>query len=320
MKVILAFSILLFLGFSRLVAEEAELSVKAEIDKSVLTVGERLEYKITVTHDPRIQITPQWTPPSDAFDLKEAHDFSEKAGKQIAEGRRFILTAYELGEFILEPVAIRYRTADGKEKTIETNRLYLTVQSVDAGTPKTDIRGSKGVLTLKARWGRAVLLLLVLFCFGGGIFVWRWWTNRSQGSPVEKEPPLSPEDEALLKLSRLFDSDLIRQGKVKDYFLQLSQILRFYFERRFSVAAVELTTSETLESLHRMGLPNALEEKIRRVLDSADLAKFAKWAPSPTEITQLNQGSKQIIEEARPKPDVSPAIEPDKIKSALHGV
>lgn len=301
-------------------AEEPELSVKAEVDKSVLTVGERVEYKITVTHDPRIQIFPQYAPPAGVFDLKEAHDFSEKFGRQIVEGRRFILTAYELGEFILEPTVIRYRTAAGEEKTVETTRLYLTVQSVDAGKPKTDIRGSKGVLTLKARWGRTVLLLLIMLGVGGGVFLWRRWADRSQDDPMTKEPPLSPEDEALLKLSRLFDSDLVRRGKMKEYFLQLSQILKFYFERRFSIAAVESTTSEILKSLQRKALSNALEEKIGHVLDSADLAKFAKWAPSQAEIIQLNRMSKQIVEEARPKPDVSLAVEPEKIQSAPHGV
>lgn len=319
MRVVLVVAILLFLGPFGLAAGESELSVKAEIDKSVLTVGERVEYKVTVTHDPRIQVISQFAPAAGVFDLKEAHDFSEKVGKQIVEGRRFILAAYELGEFILEPVAIRYRTADGEEKTIETSRLYLTVQSMDAGKPKTDIRGSKGVLTLRPRWGRSLLLLLILLGLGGSVFLWRR-VNRSQDGPAIKEPPLSPEDEALLKLSRLFDSDLIREGRVKDYFLQLSQILRFYFERRFSIMAVESTTFEILESLHRKDLPNALEEKIRHVLDAADLAKFAKWAPLPVEIIQLNRMSRQIVEESRPKQDVSPAVEPEKIQGATHGI
>ena len=267
-------------------------------------MGERVKYKIRGTHDPRIQIVPQFAPPTDVFDLKEAHDFSEKVGKQIAEGRRFILTTYELGEFILEPVVIRYHTAAGEEKTVETNRLYLTVQSVDAGKPKTDIRGSKGVLALRARWGRAVLVLLILLGVGGGaLFCWR--AKRHQEGQVTDEPALSPEDEALLKLSRLFDSDLIRRGRMKEYFLQLSQILKLFFERRFNIAAVESTTHEILASFHEKSLPKSLEEKISQALDASDLAKFAKWSPSQPEIAQLNRLSKQIVEEARPKPDIS---------------
>ena len=204
MKISLIVAALLFLGPLRLTAGEPELSVKAEVDKSVLTVGERVEYKITVTHDPRIQIVPQFAPPTDTFDLNEAHDFSEKVGKQITEGRRFILATYELGEFILEPAVIRYRTAAGEEKTVETNRLYLTVQSVDAGKPKTDIRGSKSVLALRARWGRTVLVLLILLGVGVGAFL-GWRAKQNQESQTTKEPALSPEDEALLKLSQLFD-------------------------------------------------------------------------------------------------------------------
>lgn len=319
MKTPFIIAALLFLGPLRLTAGEPELSVTAEVDKSVLTVGERVEYKITVTHDPQIQIVSQLAPPTDAFELKEAHDFSEKVGKQIAEGRRFVLATYELGEFILEPAVIRYRTAGGEEKTVETNRLYLTVRSVDAGKPKTDIRGSKGVLALSARWGRTALVLLILLGVGGGAFLC-WHAKRHPEGQPTNEPALSPEDEALLRLSRLFDSDLIRHGKVKEYFLQLSQILRFFFERRFSIASVESTTSEILESFHEKHLPKSLEEKIRQVLDAADLAKFAKWSPLQLEITQLNRLSKQIVEEARPKPDISLSVGPKEIQGTPHGV
>lgn len=319
MKALLVVAALLFLGPFRLLAGDPELSVKAEVDKSVLTIGERVEYKITITHDLRVQIIPQLAPPTDAFDLKEAHDFSEKIGRRIVEGRRFILTAYELGEFILEPAVIRYRTTAGEEKTVETNRLYLTVRSVDAGKPKTDIRGPKGVLALRARWGGAVLILLILLGVAVGAFL-GWRAKQPQEGRATKEPELSPEDEALLKLSRLFDSDLIRRGRVKEYFLQLSQILKFFFERRFAIAAAESTTSEILESFHGKRLPKTLEEKIRQILDAADLAKFAKWAPSQTEITQLSQLSKQVIEEARPKPEISLPVEPEAIQGTPHGV
>ena len=292
----------LVLPLSFAASQEENLSVKAEISRATLTIGERTDYQVTVTHDPSLKILSKVVPPpSDVFEVKEARDLFEKQGKQIVEGRHFVLTAYELGEFILDPVKIQYRDSKGAEKTIETNRLYITVRSVDSGKPKTDIRGPKGVLKLSRNWRWLLWVLTLLVVGGGGWFLgWRRQQKILSGEKAE-EPPLSPEDEALLRLNRLFDSDLVRQGKMKEYFLEFSEILRRYFERRFDILAVESTTSEILRDLRDKELPQSLREKIREVLEGADWVKFAKWKPTPLEILKMNQQAKALIEEARPK-------------------
>ena len=304
MKLGPAFLLLCVLSVPLAAADDSAFSVKAEVDKGNLTVGEKVEYRVTITHDPSIQITSKVVPPpSDAFEVKEVHDFSEEQGRQIVEGKRFTLTLYELGEYILEPVTVRYRTAQGQEKSAETNRLYLTVRSVDAsGNPKTDIRDVKGVLRLPRQWKWILWSGLILLAAGGGGYFWWRSKHRPLDEEKPKEPPLSPEDEALLRLSRLFDSDLIRRGKIKEYFLELSEILRHFFERRFEILAVESTTSEILKSLREKEVSAGLRQKIQRVLEDADLAKFAKWKPALSEITPINLLSKALVEESRPKP------------------
>lgn len=308
------------LGTSSLLqaAEGGSVSIKAEVDKAFLTIGERVEYRVTVTHDPAIQVLSQIPPPStEVFEVKEVHDFSEKQGGQVAEGRRFILTTYELGEFILDPVTVRYRTPQGEEKKAQTHRLFLTVQSVDAsGKPKTDIRNVKGVLELPRRWGWLGSLFLSTLLAGAGIAVWWRSRHRRLTGEVAPETILSPEDEALLRLNRLFDSDLIRQGKLKEYFFELSEILRRYFERRFEILAVESTTFEILQALREKEISSSLREKIREVLESADLVKFAKGRPPVPEIMKVNQLAKAIVEEATPPlPPVQEAGSP-----VSHGV
>ena len=44
-----------------------------------------------------------------------------------------------------------------------------------------------------------------------------------------------------------------------------------------------------------------LTAKIKEVLEASDLAKFAKWRPEAAKVLDINQKSKQIIEEASPK-------------------
>lgn len=293
----------LILSTAGLGAEGENLSVKAEVDKAVITVGERLQYQVTVTHDPKIKILSQIIPsPSEVFEIKEAHDLYEKQGEKIVEGRSFVLTTFELGEFILNPVKVRYQMPDGQEKSIETNRLYITVQSVDrSGKQKTDIRDVKGVLKLKRHWKWLIAIGGLALLAGGGFWGWRQWRKKCLATSMPGNPVLSAEEEALLRLNRLFDSDLLRQGRVKEYFLELSQILRVYFERRFEITAVEATTHEIVFQLKQKKIPEPLLGKIADVLEAADLAKFAKWVPPLTEMIKIKQEVKQVVEEARPQ-------------------
>lgn len=283
--------------------EEENFSIRAEVDKAFLTIGERVEYRVTVTRNPPVQILSTIEPPSsDVFEIKEAHDFSEKQGKQIVEGRRFVLTTYQLGEFILDPITVRYRISGGKEKTAQTQRIYLTVQSVDSsGKPKTDIRGPKGVVNLPPKRFWIFALFFFMGMGGAGFYFWWRWKNRPAPGTMVEETLLSAEEEALLRLSRLFDSDLLRQGKLKQYFLVLSEILRKYFERRFEIQAVELTTSEILRALRDKSVDASTRELIREVLDQADWVKFAKWSPTVPEILQINQKAKAIVEATKPQ-------------------
>ena len=308
-KLLLAGCLIVFASGIGLAADEEKLSVRAEVDKAFVTIGERVEYRITVTHDPSIQIQSKIVPPpSDAFEIKEVHDFSERQGKLIVEGRRFTVSLYDLGEFILEPVTVRYRIGTGEDKSVQTNRLFLTVQSIDtSGKPKVDIKDVKGVLGLRRDWRWLIALVVILGIGGVGGYI--WWAKRRRvlGEGSAEELPLSPEDEALIRLNRLFDSDLIRRGEIKQYFLELSEILRRYLERRFEILAVESTTSEILRDLREKEVSRTILDKIQEVMEVADLVKFAKRKPTPSEIVKVNQLSKAAVEEARPKIAVSEA-------------
>lgn len=300
--------ILITLGLSGplAAAEDGSFSVKAELDKAFVTIGERIEYRVTITHGADTEVVSKVVPPpSDAFEVKEAHDIYEKQGKQTVEGRRFMLTTYELGEFILDPVAINYKTKNGEEKSVQTNQLYLTVRSVDSsGKPKTDIRGPKGVIDLKQEWYWLFVVGFLILVLSVGGYIWWQWKHKKTRSPSEQEVILSPEDEAMVNLYKLFDSDLIKRGKLKEYFLELSEVMRHYFERRFQIVALESTTLEILRDLREKEVSQELRKLIQEVLDTADLVKFAKWKPASNEIVRVNQQAKAIVEQARPKAEV----------------
>ena len=289
--------------------DDSEISVKAEINRAEITIGDPVEYTVQIRHGAKVKILSQVPPPpEDLFKIKKVEDINRKDGRQAVEGRKFILTAFRLGDFVLDPVRIEYRTGDAPPKSLETSKIYITVKSVAKGEEKKDIRGIKSTLALiqKLGWGIAVPIGLALL--GIAFFLYRKYRKNPELFFKPAEPPLTPEEEALNSLNRLFDSDFMRRGKIKEYYLKLSSILRVYFEKRFHVLAVESTTYEILLELSKKEVERGLLEKIREVLEWADLAKFAKWVPEPAQVILINQKAKQIIEAAKPVPEPSHGV------------
>lgn len=303
MKKILALFLLsaaFFTAPSLQAAEEPRISVKAEVNKAFITIGDPVIYTITVKHHKDVKLVSAIHPPSDQiFKVKNVQDSVKKEGDFTYEIKKATLTVFSLGEYILDPVSIQYLDTDGQPKTIQTDKIYISVRSVAQGKEITDIRGVKAVIKIPKKFllfiyivlGAAAVLALVLL----------WLRRKKPQADAEPKLVRSLEDEALFRLNQLFDSDLLRRSKIKEYYLQLSDILKFYLERRFKISAGEATTFEIQRMLREKEIDTSLRTLVTEVLEAADLAKFAKWKPEPPEIVQINQKSKQIIETARPK-------------------
>ncbi len=294
-------------------AETDAIRVKAEVDKAFLTIGDPVTYTVTVEHAPDIRVLSEIpAPSSDFFEIKKIEDIHKKQKKESVTGRKFVLTSYRLGEFILDPVAIKYQKAGQPEKSILTNKLYLTVKSVSEGSSQEDIRDVKSVIPFPLRIGKTLWTLFALVILLAGYFLARALFKKKNVFQLAP-PPLTPEEEAFLHLGELFESDLLKRGLIKMYYLRLSEILRVYFEKRYKILAVELTTVEILRALLPLHLETELYLKIQYVLEASDLAKFAKWVPTAPEILQTNKKSEEIIKESVP-------VLEQTLAEASHGV
>lgn len=276
------------------------ISVKAELNKAFITIGDPVEYTVSVRAAPEVQVLSAIPyPPDDIFKIKKIEEFSNEEGGMKITGKKFHLTTFQLGEFILDPVSIEFRPKGGEVQKIQTSRIFLTVKSVAGGEQKTDIKGLKGLISIPLKFlgwilAAAGILLLLL-----APFIYRWLKKKAAEPPVPARV-LTAEEEALQSLNQLFDSELIRQGKIKEYYLKLSEILRDYLEKRHGVHAIESTTFELLTLLREKEISGLLRNKIKDVLEFSDLAKFAKSRPDPTEIVTYNKRSREIIEESGP--------------------
>ena len=138
-------------------------------------------------------------------------------------------------------------------------------------------------------------------------FIWR----KKPLSEEDKIALLPPYDRAKLALKQLDESTYLENSELKDYYSELTFIIRKYLDEKVYDRALESTTDELITRLNLLNDANQIElskEDIRKldtILKRADLVKFAKSAPD-VELAILDRNTIDIeidhVKEALPEP------------------
>ena len=147
-----------------------------------------------------------------------------------------------------------------------------------------------------------IILGILLFLAAAGYFLLRRKKNTTK-PPMAIQSPWEKACQALLVLEK---SSLLSQSRFKEFYSELSDIVRHYFEERFHYHAPEMTTEEFLLSLKSSDQLNSKQqETLKEFLTSCDMVKFAKYVPAVDEGKKSLQLAKQLIEETKPVVPVS---------------
>jgi len=278
--------------------QDSKISVKAEVDHAFFTIGDLVVFKIIAEHDSSIQIARIDTAETlKDFEVKEEKDIRNELSGLISEGKEIALTGYELGDYVLSPAVIYYREAGSQElKQIESNKLYVSIESVDkSGKKSNDIADIKSVVDLSRKW-IGWLIAFLLLVFGAGAFYFYYFRQQTILLNLGTKNELTPHEEAYRELNRLYDSEMLQRGQLKLYFARMSEIIRRYIERRYNVLALESTTAEIMQEIRCFEIDGKTLSLIKNHLEICDLVKFAKYRPEPPEIIRQTKLAKEIID------------------------
>lgn len=116
-------------------------------------------------------------------------------------------------------------------------------------------------------WVSAALVALVFVLAGV------WFAVRYLARKV-KEHRMSPIERAWVELDRLLKKGLPGRGRYKDFYVELTMVVRRYIQRKYGIKAPHMTTEEFL----RAAKPS---DELKRFLESADMVKFAGVEATP---------------------------------------
>jgi hypothetical protein len=235
-------------------------------------------------------------------------DTLAKEGGQFTLKQELLITSFDSGNYAIPPVPFRFlELRDTTKYYTETRPLKLYVKSPDidpAGDIKTIKPPLKAPVTFAeiAPWlGGAAFLLLA------GLGLWYYLQRRKKEEPVfriRQKPKLPPHQIALEALETLKQKKLWQAGRVKEYYTELTDIVRVYIEDRFGIMAMEMTTDEIMAALKGTGVPDSHRGKLYSTLAEADLVKFAKSRPLPDENDANFHHCVDFVRQTRPAEDL----------------
>lgn len=279
MKRLLYYTFLL--AFPMLYAQE----VKVETNTKNIKIGEQIQYKVSVE-------TPADTPVS----FPEGQTFAPlemvktRAADTLRDGgkyrlvKEYYLTQFDEGKYTIPSQKIRINNKD-----YFTDSLLVEVHTVAIDTLKQPLYDIKPIQEVKKPFTSygwiltiiaAVLLLLIV------AFVYFVFIRKKKIPFLQTQKKLPPFDRAIQDLKELQNSKYLIQSQHKEYYTRLTDIVKAYLEEEVHILAKESTTDELLTKINLLqekGKLNLNQETItnlKRVLQTADLVKFAKNKPS----------------------------------------
>jgi hypothetical protein len=272
---------------------------RAALDSTRYLVGDAIPVHVQVSHLPGASLRPLFADTIGGFTILGMSPFRLQ-GESLSSGD-VVVARYDSGDATLPPLTFLVtQPGDSAGRAVATNPLALTIQTVPVDTA-SDIKDLKPPLSIPLTWqeillGLGVLLLLAAVAF----LLYRWWKRRGRPAAADQAAPLRPAHViALEELGTLKAKKLWQQGLIKQYYTEVTDILRRYLENRYRLMALERTTDEILEDLQRIRLTTELLGKTDRLLRRADLVKFAKHQPPTPEHDESLQIVYDVVERTR---------------------
>lgn len=214
------------------------------------------------------------------------------------------VTSFEEGQYIFPAIPVVDTDSSLLAQT-ESFSFNVTTIAVDTTAAYKDIKLPVRVpLTFKELVPYMLITLGSLIILGLIVFFILKYRNKKQTQTRTSRPkPAVRSDIAALEaLEALRKKKLWQAGKVKQYYSELTEIVRIFIDQRFEINAMEMVSEEIMAALAMKDTDTEAYNKLKDLLTVADLVKFAKWDPLPDDHDRCFKDAREFVELNAPEP------------------
>ena len=312
-----------FLWFSKGYSQ-TEPKINSVVDTTSIKIGEQINFTVTVETDTLAQVIfpdGQTFSPLETVEAFET-DTTRKADRMTLQ-KIYALTQFDSGSYKLPAQRIE---VNGKGYFTDSTQVNVADVAVDTLAQKMyDIKPLREVEKSHSKFWKWLLGILLAIALIGGLAYW-FFIRKKPLTEEEKVALLPPYDRALLELKNLENSKYLIQDEYKEYYSELTNIVRSYLEEDVHVTALESTTDELIAKLEMLRDAGELKidddtlHQFKRILQTADLVKFAKSKPETSVAKNDRKAIEEIViktHEALPEPTEEELMEQAEFQEEL---
>ena len=288
--------------------------VQGTIEPDSIGIGDRFLFSLEVEKDLMQEVYfPDYKKTEvDYYSLIEDRpvDTLSREGRKLKLRKSYLLAAFQEGihQVVPEVMYLDKNIVDTLQGD-DTLKLLVTTFKIDSTShtifdikPQRTLKFKFGEISGYVMWSIIAILILVLLLLAIKRILAHYGKNFSD--IFKPAPPLPPHEIALRDLHKLHSERLWQEGKHKQYYSGLTDILRAYIAGQWGVGALEMTSDEIIEAMRGVDLPRKQAMDLTEILRSADLVKFAKAMPEAEENEAAYSAAWEFVNQTMPQPEV----------------
>ncbi|TBW27055.1 protein BatD [Gramella sp. KN1008] len=273
--------------------------VSASIDSASIKIGEQIRYSIQVETSPEeLVVFPEGETfsPLELVESLETDTLRQNGDYRLL--KEYFLTQFDSGRYVIPSQEVLIGS-----NSFLTDSISVEVKDVVVDTTKQKLYPIKPSVEVPPGFRIPDWLWWLLGIFLVGALVAYLIIRKRKKTPGE--PQLPPYEEAMAELEKLDKSQLLEKREIKEYYSQLSFAARKYLDRKIYDHGLEMTTNELILYLKeqkqqgRLHLNDETIDDFKRILDRADLAKFARSKPDVITAKEDRSRTQHIIDDLR---------------------
>lgn len=287
------------------VYERGPLTAHVRISKEKITIAQTLLLELEAAIAPGYEVQmPKVDKALENFGLLDLQNMGDRLDENnnVVSRYRYRLEPFLSGTFAMPAFTFDFydvNNPDEKKYRLDTEPIDIEVASLlgeqRAELHIADIEGVVAMPKEPSYWWVWAMCVIVVIAAGLA------WLTLRRRRLQELVRILRPAHEiAYARLRALVAEDLVKAGRIKEFYERISDILRHYIEHRFDLRAPERTTEEFLIELQWTdALSDSDKEHLGEFLKHCDLVKFARHEPTSEQIQRTFDLVKDFIEKTK---------------------
>ena len=303
--------IVIFIMLILAVVGHAQVQVTASVDSAKILIGGRSHYFITVyapkgtkisfpNYNEKKEIVPNIEVLNAKSDTTDAYD-------KVRIRRIYTITGWDAKRYTIPTQKV---IVDGVSKM--TGEVEMEVQAVPIDTLKNTPMPPDDIQKVPFMWSECIPVILLsifaLLLIGIAFYLYRTLLHKRHSWTSKKVHVLSYYEQAKHDLSEIAANKMLYQEQ-KDYYTDVTNVLRNYISQRYNINALEMTSHDILDSMKDVCDASDVND-LRVVFNAVDLVKFAKYSTNATDMDYYFDSIERFIDKTKNDEPAAVVVEP----------